>query len=223
MNNTNTKIIRYATLIIVSIILAAIDQLTKYLVIQNIELKQEIPVIGDAVVLTYIRNTGTAWSLLSGKTWFLIIVTFIVCAGIIYIYHNVILKTTKDSEMAVTSSDGRVQFVGTYAPKLLLGNNDGNLYMGADDDIRVPSENMNLDAFLGYFLLDLGNGLGMPGPAKVKKAIINVDGEVITKIFSIHHEQQVKEGWYSLDGRKLNGRPTAKGIYINNERKIVIK
>lgn len=92
MNNKNTKIIRYATLIIVSLILAAIDQLTKYLVIQNIELKQEIPVIGDAVVLTYIRNTGTAWSLLSGKTWFLIIVTFIVCAGIIYIYHNVILE-----------------------------------------------------------------------------------------------------------------------------------
>lgn len=92
MDNKNNKIIRYATLIIVSLILAAIDQLTKYLVIQNIELKQEIPVIGDAVVLTYIRNTGTAWSLLSGKTWFLIIVTFIVCAGIIYIYHNVILE-----------------------------------------------------------------------------------------------------------------------------------
>ena len=139
------------------------------------------------------------------------------------VYNNVVLKTTKASEMAVTSSDGRVQFVGTYAPKLLLGNNDGNLYMGADDDIRVPNENMNLDAFLAYFLLDLGNGLGMPGPAKVKQAVINVDGEVITKIFDIHNEQQAKEGWYSLDGRKLNSRPTAKGIYINNGRKIVIK
>ena len=139
------------------------------------------------------------------------------------IYNNVILKTTKASEMAITSSDGRVQFVGTYAPKLLLGNNDGNLYMGADDDIRVPSENMNLDAFLAYFLLDLGNGLGMPGPAKVKKAIINVDGDIVTKIFGICNEQQAKEGWYSLDGRKLNCRPLAKGIYINNGRKIVIK
>ena len=29
--------------------------------------------------------------------------------------------------------------------------------------------------------------------------------------------------WYSLDGRKLSGRPTQKGIYINSGRKIYIK
>ena len=29
--------------------------------------------------------------------------------------------------------------------------------------------------------------------------------------------------WYSLDGRRLSGKPTQKGIYINNGRKIVIK
>ena len=27
----------------------------------------------------------------------------------------------------------------------------------------------------------------------------------------------------SLDGRKLDGKPTAKGIYINNGRKVVMK
>ena len=30
-------------------------------------------------------------------------------------------------------------------------------------------------------------------------------------------------GWYTLDGVKLSGKPTAKGIYINNGKKIVIK
>ena len=29
--------------------------------------------------------------------------------------------------------------------------------------------------------------------------------------------------WYTLDGRKLDGKPTTKGLYINNGRKIVIK
>ena len=29
--------------------------------------------------------------------------------------------------------------------------------------------------------------------------------------------------WYSLDGRKLNGNPTKKGLYINNGKKVVIK
>ena len=31
------------------------------------------------------------------------------------------------------------------------------------------------------------------------------------------------EYWYSLDGRKLSGEPTAKGVYIHNGRKVVIK
>ena len=95
--------------------------------------------------------------------------------------------------------------------------------MGNNDDIRVPTENMPINAFLAFFLIDLGNGLGMPGPAEVKKAVLNVDGEVITSIITIHSDTQVKGGWYTLDGRKLNGRPSLKGIYINNGRKIVIK
>ena len=31
------------------------------------------------------------------------------------------------------------------------------------------------------------------------------------------------DAWYSLDGRKLNGKPTAKGLYIHNGRKEVVK
>ena len=29
--------------------------------------------------------------------------------------------------------------------------------------------------------------------------------------------------WYTLDGRRLAGKPTAKGIYINKGRKAVIQ
>ena len=31
------------------------------------------------------------------------------------------------------------------------------------------------------------------------------------------------QGWYTLDGRKLDGMPTQKGIYVNNGRKIINK
>ena len=31
------------------------------------------------------------------------------------------------------------------------------------------------------------------------------------------------EAWYSLDGRRLNAKPTKKGVYVNNGRKVVIK
>ena len=32
-----------------------------------------------------------------------------------------------------------------------------------------------------------------------------------------------KSSWYSLDGRRLNGQPTRKGIYVSNGHKIVVK
>lgn len=31
------------------------------------------------------------------------------------------------------------------------------------------------------------------------------------------------DGWYTLDGNRLSGKPSAKGVYINNGKKIVIK
>ena len=30
-------------------------------------------------------------------------------------------------------------------------------------------------------------------------------------------------GWYDMNGHKLSGKPTKKGIYINNGKKVVIK
>ena len=31
------------------------------------------------------------------------------------------------------------------------------------------------------------------------------------------------DNWYTLDGARLSGKPSSKGIYINNGRKVVIK
>ena len=33
----------------------------------------------------------------------------------------------------------------------------------------------------------------------------------------------LQENWYTLDGRKLSGKPNAKGVYIQNGKKIVVK
>ena len=47
--------------------------------------------------------------------------------------------------------------------------------------------------------------------------------ETITGIRSIENEQLTKENWYDLSGRKLNGKPTAKGIYILSGKVVVVK
>ena len=35
--------------------------------------------------------------------------------------------------------------------------------------------------------------------------------------------QMINDKWYDLNGRRLNGKPTAKGVYINNGKKYVVK
>ena len=51
--------------------------------------------------------------------------------------------------------------------------------------------------------------------------------ENATGIQSIDHSPLTIDhydgAWYSLDGRRLNGKPTAKGVYVKNGKKVVIK
>ena len=46
-----------------------------------------------------------------------------------------------------------------------------------------------------------------------------------TVINNVTGDQQnfTKDGWYTINGVKLNGIPTEKGIYINNGKKVVLK
>lgn len=60
------------------ILLAAFDQLTKYLVTANLMLGEEIPLVKGVFQLRYIRNDGAAWSILEGKQIVFIILTPIV-------------------------------------------------------------------------------------------------------------------------------------------------
>ena len=39
----------------------------------------------------------------------------------------------------------------------------------------------------------------------------------------INKENNEKDNWYTLDGLQLQSKPTAKGIYINNSKKVIIK
>ena len=51
--------------------LVAIDQVVKYLVRANIPLGESIPFLPHVMDLTYVQNTGAAFSMLSEHTWVL--------------------------------------------------------------------------------------------------------------------------------------------------------
>ena len=84
-----------------------------------------------------------------------------------------------------------------------------------------------MNAFRSYFQLKQGLTAGDPN-AGVRAFVLNFDegsGES-TGIISVDGAEGTVNGsdmWYTLDGRKLQGKPTQRGIYINNGKKVVIK
>ena len=62
------------------------------------------------------------------------------------------------------------------------------------------------------------NGL----PESITVRLLGKDGEINgIGTITLSTGEFSTEGWYSLDGRKLDGEPTKKGLYIHNGRKIV--
>ena len=49
--------------------IVAADQITKYLVVANIPLYGSLPFVPGIMQLTYVRNTGAAFSMLEGQQW----------------------------------------------------------------------------------------------------------------------------------------------------------
>lgn len=65
----------YNWLIVFVLGIVGLDQLTKILVIRKIPYGAQIPVLPGVVHLTYVRNAGAAFSMLSGARWlFLVLV-----------------------------------------------------------------------------------------------------------------------------------------------------
>ena len=69
-----------------SIAIVVLDQVTKYLTVANIELFADIPFIPGLLQLTYVRNTGAAFSSFEGQQWLFAIVFIVFTGAILYEY-----------------------------------------------------------------------------------------------------------------------------------------
>ena len=129
---------------------------------------------------------------------------------------------------------GVLTFTGTYAPVSIGSEGDNTkLYLGAANKLYYPNAAMTIGTHRAYFQLlgDLtaGEPVSSSNARQIRAFNLNfgddeatgiVSAEANSSLFTLH--SSLSE-WYSLDGRRLNGKPTAKGIYINNGRKVVIK
>lgn len=76
-------------MIILTLIFLLLDIVSKVLVSKYIVLEKSIKIINDFFYITYVRNTGVAWSMFSSKTILVLLVSsFIILGIILYIYNN---------------------------------------------------------------------------------------------------------------------------------------
>ena len=94
--------------------------------------------------------------------------------------------------------------------------------MGADNTLYYPEEGAHINAFRAYFQLN-------DPSAQVKAFVLNFGegDDTETGIVSMDNGKWAMDNeagaWYTINGRRIHGKPTQRGIYINNGRKVVIK
>ena len=143
------------------------------------------------------------------------------------VFNNVSIDNTASTTVTASNSDlNPVQFIGNYSPVTLTGGDASNLYLGAENKLYYPAEGVTINAFHGYFHVDLGT------KAPVRAFVLNFDDEEnttgIISTTNVPMEASGKaeftnsagNGWYTLDGRQLGGMPN-KGIYIYKGRIVI--
>lgn len=64
------RVFALVALATVAIVAYGFDQLTKYLITQNLTVGEHVPVLGEILQFHFVKNSGAAFSLASGSTWF---------------------------------------------------------------------------------------------------------------------------------------------------------
>ena len=125
------------------------------------------------------------------------------------------------AELTDAQKDGNLFEVVEDANGLNVTTDDTYKYVFHKGELVLAFRGTTLPK--GTIYID-SNKSGSSVPAGAPLLIVKEDE--ITGIIEINENQNTKpidENWYSLDGRKLSGKPVLKGLYINKGRKIVVK
>lgn len=102
----------------IAALIVGLDQLTKWLVVKNMELGEHISVLDPYISLLSHRNRGAAWGMLEGKMWLFFIVTIVVVAAIIYFFHT---EGKKDRLLGVSLMLLLGGAIGNFIDRLVRG------------------------------------------------------------------------------------------------------
>jgi hypothetical protein len=125
---------------------------------------------------------------------------------------------TSPVEPQTVSKGGLIDFVATLGLTTPSADKGNILFVGANNTLLHPSDNgQKIKGFRAYFELK-----GEAQNAQSFGIDLNEGGE--TGISSIENgELKIEnESWHTIDGKRINGKPTQKGVYIMNGKKTVL-
>ena len=110
-----------------------------------------------------------------------------------------------------------VDFVPVMNPTNLTGGDKTVLFVTGGNKLTYPSADGNINGFRAYFQLK--------GEAKAQARAFRMsfDDDATGIVTVLTDELTTASGIYTLDGRRLQGQPAGKGVYIVNGKKIVVK
>jgi signal peptidase II len=102
-----------------ALLLILIDQVSKWLIVHNLNLYETRSVIGNFFLITSHRNSGAAFSILEGQQWFFYIITVIVVIGMVWYLQKVQKENKRLLAVAISFLLGGA--IGNFVDRALYG------------------------------------------------------------------------------------------------------
>ena len=104
---------------LVSAGVVVLDQITKYLTVRFIPLYEHIAVLPGVVGLTYVRNTGAAFSSFEGMRWLFVLLFLVFTGALLWEYFKKPMPFTRFERFCIAAIYGGG--LGNFIDRLRLG------------------------------------------------------------------------------------------------------
>ncbi len=137
------------------------------------------------------------------------------------VFHGVTISTEKNDYDNGISGDNRVRFLGTYKSTAFDAEDKSILLMGGGNALYYPQSGAGIGSCRAYFKIGDGAQLAR----RLTSFNIDFGDDETTGIISTtnYTNDTNSDAWFTLDGRRLSAKPSVKGVYVNNGRKVIIK
>ncbi len=133
------------------------------------------------------------------------------------VFEDVVIAVPDEAGHTVVMADGQVKFIGSLdAFTLQAEEQPTHFFLNGNNQLVYPMGECAVNACRAYFIII------DPGAQALEFSLDFGGGADAEGIRTVGTEATAQK-WYTLYGRRLKGRPTAKGIYVCGSRRVVVR